>query len=238
MCGNLQRFGFAAAVGVTVLFAPAARAGVTFTEITGQYLGIFPFAATEVQFFSVVNGGILSPALLGAPVDDLDVDVTPFLPGSRDVIVTNPMTPGKFVIYGPNPATEQIVWDIDANPARLDTGALAAFGTIQFGMVLDPASPGIPGFPQGDFALSVFTLDYFGLLIADVKLDGEDGVATWPVPPGGTVVFTFTITAVPEPSTLTLATLGLISLGGRWAARRVRRANRSWLTAYLVSPAD
>lgn len=223
MCGNLRRFGFTAAVGVTLLFAPAARAGLTFTEITGQYEAIFPIAAIETQFFSLVNGGILSPGLLlGAPVDDLGVDVGPFSPTSRDVIVTNPMTAGKVVIYGPSPATQQIIWDIDINPAQLYTEALTTSGTIQFGLTLDPLSLGIPGFTQGDFALAVFTLDYFGILVVDTKPGGDlDGLATWPVPPGSPVVLTFTITAVPEPAahvSCTIAVAALVAYG--WYRRR------------------
>lgn len=235
---NVHRAWFAVSATFCVLLLAARPADAgPIKELSGQYVGYFPFIGVESTTFTLTNGGVLMPTtLLGLPLDDLLVDVTPYSPKSNDVILTNLSGLSKFTIFGPSEGvgSSMVVWDI-ANPSQIGgVDPKLGIGKVEVRIVLDPKSPGIPGFNQDEFALGLLTIEFFGIAISDTKPDGAaDGLATWTYIPGsGVVTGRVSIRAIPEPAAHVTWIVGAIALVSfAWCRRKRRHVTSAALTS-------
>jgi hypothetical protein len=186
----------------------------------GQYTAIAPTAGTNQTSFTLMKGTMLAPfPVAGATVNDLLVDVTAYDPagGNTNIDLNNTSVPPQFIIFNAT-KTQKAIFDF-ANPATLFANdSFLATGSIATDITLDPASPGIAGFNQNAFNTAQLTIDFTGISVVGTKPDGSpDGRASW----SGPITATFKIQSTPEPSTLMLTIVGVISLTGiTWFRRR------------------
>ncbi len=180
--------------------------------IYGQYNMIFPEMGFQLPMFTLLNGTVyIPPPLLGFRVDDLTVRVInapmlQLLP--LNLTVYNPDGP-EFVVFAITGGMGTLV---NNDPLR-GLGTILAAVTVQNSMGLD-----VSAFNQGGLLIA----DFLGLAIAPPPGDAAGGGhATWPVPPGGSVIVNFRIEPIPEPASIVLLTSGLLGVAGvTWWRRR------------------
>jgi hypothetical protein len=209
---NHQRRCSLLAVGLLALAVAAtaqpARADFITTQLTGVYEGINPTSGFQEPEFTLTKGSVITPdILLGATVNDMLVNVL-----SAPVLDLNPSSP-EFIIFGAKP-TEKAVFAI-SNPGFLTANA-GGIGQIYAGVSL--TSNTLPGVDLSFFSLGGdLEIDYAGIVI--VPKINPPGSATW----AGGVTATFTLTAVPEPGSLTLVLGGLVTLAAAGWRKRLRQ---------------